>query len=483
MRAVGNSETAAGGGRRGDAWLDWLAPLVFIASAAAVAGAVDGRLQVPLVHTLTHFHFFDLKVYRRAAGVLSAGRALYEAKLGRGLGFTYPPLAAAMFLLLRLLTLHRDELAVSLLNVLLVAAAAHLALRLRRPGDAQRLAQLGAARLRRRRRATAWLAAAAALWAEPVSTAIGYGQIDVLIAALIVLDLAYSSGAPRRADGGPGDRRFAGVAIGAAAAIILTPLVFIPYLALSGRCRTAVRAGATFALALVAELIAFPRDAWAYWIGGKFMDVTRVTGRLHLAGSSAADQSLRGALLRFLPTFGDQHALWVGSCLLVGSAGLLLAARAARRGDDAWGFMLTALTGLLISPVSWTHQWTLAVVAVIGVIGARDWSPAGWLRAALAAACGVAAGRIWVVAALGAGRHLTPGQLLLGDLYVIAAAATLAAAAVIDLRHSASERPGTGNDPGHRAHLAVPGPQPVLSAPAAGSGEGGPLAGDALVPG
>ena len=36
----------------------------------------------------------------------------------------------------------------------------------------------------------------------------------------------------------------------------------------------------------------------------------------------------------------------------------------ARRGDEAWGFMLIALTGLLVSPVSWTHHWTIAVAGV-----------------------------------------------------------------------------------------------------------------------
>ncbi len=471
MRAVGNHDTSARGGRHSEAWLGLLAPLVFIASAVALAAALDGRLEVPLAHPFTHFHYFDLRVYRRAAGVLSAGRALYKAKLGRGLGFTYPPLAAAMFLALRLLSVHQDETAITVLNVLLVAAGAHLALRLHRPEDDRQLAQFGVARLRRRRWVIAWLAAAAALWAEPVSTAIGYGQIDVLIAALVVFDLAYSSSAPRRADGTRAERPLAGVAIGVAAAIILTPLVFIPYLALGGRLRMALRAAGTFALSILAELIVFPRDAWTYWIDGKFMDVTRVTGRLRLAGSGAADQSLRGALLRFLPNLTDQHQVWLASCLVVGSVGLLLAARAARRGDDAWGFMLTALTGLLISPVSWTHQWTLAVVAVIGLVGSRGWSPVGALRAGLAAVFGLAAGRIWSVVALGPGRHLSPGELLLGDLYVIAAAATLAVAAVIDLRHGARERPDADARPGRRQIRNGPATEPALGAPAVGVGE------------
>ena len=44
---------------------------------------------------------------------------------------------------------------------------------------------------------------------------------------------------------------------------------------------------------------------------------------------------------------------------------MLLAVRAARRGDEVAGFSLCALTGLLISPISWSHHWVLAIPALL----------------------------------------------------------------------------------------------------------------------
>jgi alpha-1,2-mannosyltransferase len=54
----------------------------------------------------------------------------------------------------------------------------------------------------------------------------------------------------------------------------------------------------------------------------------------------------------------------------VALAGIALAVLASRRGDEAMGFSLCALTGLLVSPVSWTHHWTLAVPALL-LLGVR----------------------------------------------------------------------------------------------------------------
>ncbi len=414
-------------------WGGWWPALAFALSAALLAAALLGHIALPPAHPLHSFRFFDLKVYRRAATLVARGGPLYAARLSHGLGFTYPPFAVLLFMALRLLSLHGDETAVTLLNITLVVAVAQLALRLPRPGSAARAAS-PSQEAARRRAAAGWLAAAAALWAEPVSTAIGYGQIDVLVAVLVVADLALTGSRQNHQRDAAG--RFGGVGIGLAAALKLTPLIFIPYLALTGRGRMAVRATATFAASILVGLAVLPGDSWSYWLERRFMDVTRVTGRHHLAGSGAANQSLHGALLRFFPQAAHQGELWLAGCLLVGAAGLLLAARACRRGDEAWGFMLTAVTGLLISPVSWTHHWTIAVAGVIALVGSRGGSILGGLRAILAVAFGLLASEIWLVIKLAPGQRLATGELLLGDLYVLAAFALIATAALMDLRHT-----------------------------------------------
>jgi alpha-1,2-mannosyltransferase len=60
----------------------------------------------------------------------------------------------------------------------------------------------------------------------------------------------------------------------------------------------------------------------------------------------------------------------LATAAVVGILGIALAVLAGRRGDEAMGFSLCAITGLLVSPVSWTHHWTLAVPGLL-LLGLR----------------------------------------------------------------------------------------------------------------
>jgi alpha-1,2-mannosyltransferase len=47
---------------------------------------------------------------------------------------------------------------------------------------------------------------------------------------------------------------------------------------------------------------------------------------------------------------------------------------------EAWGTVCTAITGLLISPISWTHHWVWCVpVAVLLCVESRVWCAAAVL--------------------------------------------------------------------------------------------------------
>ena len=72
------------------------------------------------------------------------------------------------------------------------------------------------------------LASAAAIWLEPVWTTLRYGQIDLLIGALVLYDLSR-----------PDSSRWKGAGIGLAMALKLTPAIFALYLLLSRRYRAA----------------------------------------------------------------------------------------------------------------------------------------------------------------------------------------------------------------------------------------------------
>ena len=73
--------------------------------------------------------------------------------------------------------------------------------------------------------------------------------------------------------------------------------------------------------------------------------------------------------------------------MLVGVAGVIGAGLLDRKGYAVLGLMMAALTGLLVSPISWDHHW---VWIVPGVIVAAHYAVQAWRRGAwrTAIACG-----------------------------------------------------------------------------------------------
>jgi alpha-1,2-mannosyltransferase len=400
--------------------------VLFLASAAMVAVALLTRVDMPTFGNLRGAGFFDLKIYRQAAGIVLHGGRLYHTRFRLGLGFTYPPATAVIFTLLRLVSLRVDEVLVTTLNLFLLPVIAHCTLRLT-PAPAT------AAQCSRRAR-LAWFAAAAAPWTYPVVGAIGFGQIDLLIAALVLVDLTYGRNA-----------RWGGLLVGVAAALKLTPLIFIPYLLFSGRRRMAARALGAFALSISFAFAVVPGDARAFWTGG-FLDTSRVTGGG--TGGGPADQSLHGAVLRIWAGLPHATPVWLAACVVVVGAGLLLAVRAARRGEEGWGFVLTALTGLLVCPISWPHHWIIALPGVLLLVEWASRRDRHFRGTTVVVFVGVVfAVGSWalepLIAAHLAGHDLDLVGLLVGDLYVLVAMATILVAAVVDLQ----VRPRSVNDP------------------------------------
>jgi alpha-1,2-mannosyltransferase len=434
--------------------------VVFLGSASVMlVRALAGGKLLPFLPA-RGFGFFDLKIYREAARVTLDGGMLYAAKFQLGFGFTYPPMAALMFLILGAFPLRADEIAVLLLNIGLVAVLTHLTVRLGADSAQRR-------DMPRARPGAAWIAGAVALWTEPVISAIGYGQIDLLIAVLVLADITLGR-----------HSRWAGLGIGAAAALKLTPLVFIPYLAFTGRGQMAARALGGFLLSIVISFVVVPWNAWSYW-GGALFNTSRVTGHHPFAGRGPANQSLRGALMRIasgIPHLGD---VWLLTCAIVGGLGLWLAARAGARGDEAWGFVLTAITGLLICPVSWTHHWAIAIPGLLLLLVFPRPGLSGRAVVAVAAVGAVGSPAIWlVIGGDPSGAHLGVGGLLLGDLYVLLGLVTILTAGMLELRRTRPQavrelpRPGVPRIsgpaspyPGHPGvHVrAVPTSEPVVS--------------------
>jgi len=133
------------------------------------------------------------------------------------------------------------------------------------------------------------------------------------------------------------------------------------YLWLSGRRRAALTALITAAACTLGAWLMLPQDAVTYWTSAIF-DTRRLGSN---AGTS--NQSLRGMLLRvFLPGQAPA-AVWLLIAAAVAVYGFAVAGRLARESREMEGIAITALLGVLLSPVSWIHHY-LVVVVVIGAI-------------------------------------------------------------------------------------------------------------------
>jgi alpha-1,2-mannosyltransferase len=368
--------------------------------AALYVGSVAAFFLSPLGHG---WPFVDLAVYRSGGQAILSGAHLYDLRFPGALAFTYPPLSALAFTLLAPLSLAILKPLVTAGSIVLLPAMMGFALRL--TPMSREISRDQAARL-------ALLAAAAGLWLEPVWTTLRYGQIDVLIATLILYDLSR-----------PDASRWKGAGIGLATGLKLTPGIFAVYLLLSRRYRAAAVSLIVFAGTVILGFVSVPGDSGDFW-GGAFIDPRRV-GRIE----NAANQTLRGAYAR-LEHSVNVEAWWLATAVVVAAIGMLLAVRAGRRGDDVQGFSLCALSGLLISPISWSHHWVLAVPALLLLaVNAlrRPWL-AGMAAAALAAVVGYSHVIWWVPVnhPRHSELHLDLPQLFYADAYVLLGLAALA---------------------------------------------------------
>lgn len=308
-------------------------------STAVCAGVYGVSIAALLLSHLGHgWGFVDLAIYRDGGEAVLSGAHLYDLRFPGALAFTYPPLAALLFTGLTLPSMTVLKALLTGVNLALLPLMLGFALRLAPSGRSMTCAR--ALRL-------ALLVSALALWLEPVWTTLRYGQVDLLIGALVLYDLSR-----------PDRSRWKGAGIGLAVALKLTPAVFALYLLLTGRLRAAAVSAGVFLTSVGLGFALIPADSRAFW-GGDFLDSGRV-GRIE----NAANQSLRGAWARLLHSI-SVDTVWLCTAALVALAGMTLAVLAGRRGDDALGFSLCTLTALLVSPISWSHHWVLAVPALM----------------------------------------------------------------------------------------------------------------------
>ena len=203
----------------------WVAP-------AWVCLSVTGTLALAIGYATRHQIDFD--IYRMgAAHVL--GQHLYDVRLSRalmggspGMPFTYPPFAAFLFLPFTPLSVPVGQVAWSVINILALTALTAWSIRAVRPDWPPRRIWVGST-----------IVLLPVVLLDPDNLTLSFGQINFFIALLVLLDL--TSAVTWRSRTLP-----RGVLLGIAAAIKLTPLIFIAFLFLTRQFRAGVTALVTF---------------------------------------------------------------------------------------------------------------------------------------------------------------------------------------------------------------------------------------------
>ncbi len=371
------------------------AVVVYVAPGVAAPGA--------------HWPLWDVRVYwwggqQAAAG----GGALYAP--GAAFRFTYPPFAALLFA-----TVAGAPIG-GLKAILTVGSLVALAVLCTQA--------LAAAEVRRRPE-TVFAISAVALLTWPVAYTLHLGEVNLILAALIGTDFL------RRGDGS----WWQGIGTGLAAGIKLTPLIFVVYLALTGRLRAALTAVGTFAVTVAVGFIWLPARSRTFWLGGVFYDQTRIGNP-----ANPSDQSLAGAVARLAGTGDPPRTWWLTAALVTGLAGLAVAVWAHRRGHRLAGFVCCAVTGLLVSPLSWTHHWVWAIPLLVWL------TTTAWRRRSVT--CGLAAAVAGVVIAgffpiPWPGHPPRLGLMVASDQYVLCGLAVLAGTALALARERPAGTEGT----------------------------------------
>ncbi|MBN9111160.1 MAG: DUF2029 domain-containing protein [Pseudonocardia sp.] len=334
-------------------------------AAAALGEGLRGRLTVPrktfvvtvpmlavaltalLLHT--HGYHIDLEVYRLGVDTWLAGGDMYgplpPTVSGLALPFIYPVFAAMVLTPLALVPWAVAWIALFAVSFVSLAVTLYVvALRCWPAGG-----RGGAL-------AAASLGLPLALWIEPVLETFEFGQVNLVLMALVAVDcLTVRTRWPR------------GLLVGLAAAIKLTPAAFVLYFLLRRDYKAAAVTVVTAAAATGLGFVVDPASSARYWFGGP---AAGVSGSLFYTNETIQAVLARMGVAGFALT-----AIWALASLIL----LALIVPVVRRGDAPLALVTVAAFALLVSPTSWSHHWVWIAPALVVTIAhaLRDRS-AGW---------------------------------------------------------------------------------------------------------
>lgn len=347
--------------------------------------------------------FVDLQVYRYAWHALLAGQDVYgtlpATSAGVQLPYIYPP-----FGVLALSPVVALPWSVSV-TVALVGSVVALAVVLS--------VVLGS-------RGLVLLALPLALVAEPVRETLAFGQVNLLLMALVAADCLV-----------PKPRWARGMLVGVAAAIKVTPAAFVLFFLVRKDYRAAATAALTAVCVTALSAVVAPKASVGYWLVEPF----RSGG---LSGSPfSTNQSIPAELSRLGLPHTPGKIVFAVLALVV----TIVAVLVMRRVDAPVALVVNAGAALLIAPISWSHHWVWVIPALALLVRhAVDVGTTRWWTAVAGGYLIVLIGPHMLVPT-GDGQELgwNPGQHLIGNNYLLVTLVLLGCA-LWTVRHRSTDR-------------------------------------------
>jgi alpha-1,2-mannosyltransferase len=303
----------------------WAWTIAAIASVATIAPTLksDGD---PLMG--------DLAVYIGSAQYVDAGWNLYNFRTDPGLPFTYPPFAALIAEPLARIPLPVVQVAWIVATLIAVVAVAHVAMR-------PVVDRIGLP-----------LTVALLVSSTPVRSHFRFGQVGLFLVLLVASDLLSR-------------RRIHGWGVGIAAAIKMTPVIYVLWLGVAGRWTRFRAALAWGASATVLGIVLLYPSSPA-WVSSALWDSSRF-GLNDIPGN----QSVRGMLLRTFDNDAIAERVWIVCALALLAVGVWGARRLELSGNRLGAVGTLAATSVAVSPISWHHHlvWLTLPIAALFAAG------------------------------------------------------------------------------------------------------------------
>jgi alpha-1,2-mannosyltransferase len=282
----------------------------------------------------------DLQVYRFGAAAWWSGRDVYSplpaTSAGNSLPYLYPPSSLLVFAPLAAVPLGVSMVLTTLLSLAALTVSIYVVIGRCWPGlSGHEVAG-----------ATAILVPVA-LVLEPVRETLTFGQVNLWLMALVVVDcLARKTFLPR------------GTLVGLAFAIKLTPAAFILFFLLRKDFRAVVVTMVSAGACTVVGFVVAWRESTTYWFTGAG-PTEGVSGSPY-----GANQTIAAALARLDLPGAWETGVWLAACFGVLGAALLLMTRV----DPANALVVNAIAMLLVSPTAWSHHWVWIVPALVVLV-------------------------------------------------------------------------------------------------------------------